>query len=159
MAAAAVFGHCVRVGDLPAVYADVVRATAAIAGMQKALLCHDVKKVAGDGRGRVDDTDLTVRDNVGSHFADRIGEKRIMGASEHDGIGARIEQRLQACPDYGFGVEPCRFPEKAIGSLEAYGVNVSLLAQTAGMRYINGQNTVTYFGAILCRAAVTAATN
>lgn len=55
--------------------------------------------------------------------------------------------------------EPCRFPEKAIGSLEAYGVNVSLLAQTAGMRYINGQNTVTYFGAILCRAAVTAATN
>ena len=47
--------------------------------------------------------------------------------------------------------EPCRFPEKAIGSLEAYGVNVSLLAQTAGMRYINGQNTVTYFGAILCR--------
>lgn len=48
--------------------------------------------------------------------------------------------------------EPCRFPQKAIGSLEAYGVNVSLLAQTAGMRYINGQNTVTYFGAILCRA-------
>ena len=55
--------------------------------------------------------------------------------------------------------EPCLFPEKAIGSLEAYGVNVSLLARTAGMRYINGQNTVTYFGAILCRAAVTAATN
>ena len=47
--------------------------------------------------------------------------------------------------------EPCRFPEKAIGSLEAYGVNVSLLAQTAGMRYINGQDTVTYFGTIFCR--------
>lgn len=25
------------------------------------------------------------------------------------------------------------------------------LAQTTGMRYINGQDTVTYFGAILCR--------
>lgn len=47
--------------------------------------------------------------------------------------------------------EPCRFPDKAIGSLEAYGINVSLLAQTAGMRYINGQDTVTYFGAVLCR--------
>lgn len=45
--------------------------------------------------------------------------------------------------------EPCRFPEKALPSLEAYGVNVSALAKAAGMRYINGQNTVTYFGAVL----------
>jgi predicted metal-binding protein len=45
--------------------------------------------------------------------------------------------------------EPCRFPEKAMPSLEAYGFNVSELAKSAGMRYINGQNTITYFGAIL----------
>lgn len=45
--------------------------------------------------------------------------------------------------------EPCRHPEKATPSLEAYGVNVSLLAKAAGMKYINGQNTVTYFGAVL----------
>ena len=45
--------------------------------------------------------------------------------------------------------EPCRFPEKALPSLEAYGVNVSELAKAAGMKYINGQNTVTYFGAVL----------
>ncbi len=58
----------------------------------------------------------------------------------------------RVCPSCGEKTgEPCRFPEKAIGSLEAFGVNVSLLAETAGMRYINGQNTVTYFGAILCR--------
>lgn len=44
--------------------------------------------------------------------------------------------------------EPCRHPDKALTSLEAYGVNVSLLAKAAGMKYINGQNTVTYFGAI-----------
>ncbi len=46
---------------------------------------------------------------------------------------------------------PCRFPHRALASLEAYGVNVSQLAKTAGMRYINGQNTVTYFSAIFCR--------
>ena len=58
----------------------------------------------------------------------------------------------RVCPVCGRRTgEPCRFPEKAIGSLEAYGVNVSLLAEAAGMRYINGQDTVTYFGAILCR--------
>ena len=33
--------------------------------------------------------------------------------------------------------------------LEAYGINVSRMAQTAGMKYINGTNTVTYFGAVL----------
>ncbi len=45
--------------------------------------------------------------------------------------------------------EPCRFPELAMPSLESYGVNVSELAKVAGMKYINGQNTVTYFGAVL----------
>ena len=45
--------------------------------------------------------------------------------------------------------EPCRFPDLAIPSLEAYGVNVSALASLAGMKYINGKDTVTYFGAVL----------
>lgn len=46
---------------------------------------------------------------------------------------------------------PCRKPERAIPSLEAHGIAVSHLATLAGMNYINGQNTVTYFGAILYR--------
>lgn len=45
--------------------------------------------------------------------------------------------------------EPCRAPERAMPSLEAYGINVSRLAAAADMRYTNGQNTVTYFGAVL----------
>ena len=45
--------------------------------------------------------------------------------------------------------ESCRFPELAMPSLEAYGVNVSSLAGSADMKYTNGQNTVTYFGAVL----------
>ena len=45
--------------------------------------------------------------------------------------------------------EPCRHPDLAVASLETYGVNVSKLATAAGMKYINGQNTVTYFGAVL----------
>ena len=43
---------------------------------------------------------------------------------------------------------PCRHPDQALSSLEAYGINVSKLAETCGMKYINGQNTVTYFGAV-----------
>lgn len=45
--------------------------------------------------------------------------------------------------------EPCRYPEKAMPSLEAYGINVSRLATVSDMKYINGANTVTYFGAVL----------
>jgi len=43
-------------------------------------------------------------------------------------------------------------PDRAMPSLEAYGINVSLLAKTSGMKYINGANTVTYFGAVLFNA-------
>ena len=45
--------------------------------------------------------------------------------------------------------EPCRHPDLAVASLETYGVNVSRLAPAAGMKYINGKDTVTYFGAVL----------
>lgn len=45
--------------------------------------------------------------------------------------------------------EPCRFPQDAMSSLEAYCIDVSRLAERCGMRYINGANTVTYFGAAL----------
>ncbi|MBR2465590.1 MAG: DUF2284 domain-containing protein [Clostridia bacterium] len=45
--------------------------------------------------------------------------------------------------------EPCRHPEIASSSLEAYGIDVAHLATAAGMKYINGENTVTYFGAVL----------
>ncbi len=44
--------------------------------------------------------------------------------------------------------EPCRFPELAMSSLEAHGINVSKLAALAGMKYINGTDTVTYFGTV-----------
>ncbi len=45
--------------------------------------------------------------------------------------------------------EPCRFPEKALSSLEAYGVNVSATVKNTKMKYINGADTVTYFGMVL----------
>lgn len=45
---------------------------------------------------------------------------------------------------------PCRFPEKATGSLEGYGIFVSELANQAGVKYNNGPDTVTYFGALIC---------
>ena len=54
------------------------------------------------------------------------------------------------CPVCGAATgEACRFPDRAYPSLESHGIFVSRLAEAAGMKYINGQNTVTYFGAVL----------
>lgn len=49
---------------------------------------------------------------------------------------------------------PCRFPERAVSSLEAYGVDVSRTAKNAAMAYTNGANTVTYFSLILLKENV-----
>lgn len=45
--------------------------------------------------------------------------------------------------------KPCRFPEKAVVSIEACGVDAWALAKKSGLKYINGANTVTYFGLLL----------
>lgn len=79
---------------------------------------------------------------VRTELADELGEDALhLGAG-----GCRI------CPVCAKKDDmPCRYPDKAMSSLEAYGINVSKLAQAAGMNYINGQDTVTYFGAVLFR--------
>ncbi|MDR1165564.1 MAG: DUF2284 domain-containing protein [Deltaproteobacteria bacterium] len=46
-------------------------------------------------------------------------------------------------------MDPCRFPEKAVRSLEAHCVDVNAIAGVCGMKYINGPNTVTLFGGLL----------
>ena len=48
-----------------------------------------------------------------------------------------------------FFPEPCPFPEKRIGSIEAAGINVTELSKSAGISYNNGPNTVTYFSMVL----------
>jgi predicted metal-binding protein len=45
--------------------------------------------------------------------------------------------------------EPCRFPENLQHSIEGYGIIVSKLAEKVNIKYNNGENTVTYFGALL----------
>lgn len=47
------------------------------------------------------------------------------------------------CPD-----EPCTFPDKALGSVEGYGLDVKALVESVGLQYINGVNTVSYVGAV-----------
>ena len=45
--------------------------------------------------------------------------------------------------------EPCRLPDQALSSLEAYSVDVAALISCAGLSYSNGPSTVSYVGLIL----------
>lgn len=49
-----------------------------------------------------------------------------------------------ACPD-----EPCRFPERAIPSMEASGLNVSKTCEDSGVSYYYGPRTITFTCCIL----------
>ena len=53
------------------------------------------------------------------------------------------------CTKCAWPDSPCRFPERLFPALEGFGIYVNKLAESAGMRYINGANTVTYFGMLL----------
>ena len=44
---------------------------------------------------------------------------------------------------------PCRFPDKIYSSIEAAGIDVTELSRAGGLRYNNGENTITYFSMIL----------
>lgn len=44
---------------------------------------------------------------------------------------------------------PCRDPERAMPSMESYGIDVYNTCKPTELKYINGQNTVTYFGVVL----------
>jgi predicted metal-binding protein len=58
--------------------------------------------------------------------------------------GCRVCQRCAARDGL-----PCLYPDRAMASLEAYGIDVYKSAKNAGLPYSNGPNTVTYFGMVL----------
>ncbi len=83
--------------------------------------------------------------------------RRLKRAAERDGIdcmllGAGACGGCSTCARVSG--EPCRHPERAVVSLEAAGVDVVELAKQSGLPYMNGKNTVTYFGLMLMHDAV-----
>jgi len=61
------------------------------------------------------------------------------------GAGPCVVCKRCACLDN----EPCRFPDRAVTSVEACGIEVIRLCRDLGVRYNNGEKSVTYIGLIL----------
>ena len=63
-------------------------------------------------------------------------------------MGAGTCQRCKQCtyPD-----APCRFPDKRIVSMEAYGLLVTQVCQSCGIEYYHGPGTMSYMSCILIK--------
>lgn len=56
------------------------------------------------------------------------------------------------CPKCGaIDNTPCRFPDKAISSVEGYCMDVANMTNSHGLKYINGENTVSYVAVFLVK--------
>jgi predicted metal-binding protein len=53
------------------------------------------------------------------------------------------------CTKCTYPNSPCRFPDMLFPSIEGFGIVVADLAKHARIGYVNGKNTVTYFGMLL----------
>ena len=53
------------------------------------------------------------------------------------------------CSECTYPDAPCRFPDKAVSSMEAYGLLVNQVCTDAGLRYNYGPNTMSYTGCFL----------
>ena len=94
-------------------------------------------------------------------------EGMTKAADIHDGVFGKILEYIRSnedlpkvfplnagackvCKDctYPSG-KPCRFPDKAVASVEAYGIDVNALLGLCNIPYNNGTATVSYVGLFL----------
>ena len=87
----------------------------------------------------------------GKDFNDRLhGLKKaiqsVLPDLEFSIFGAGGCQRCERCTY--LDDEPCRFPDDAIVSVEASGMDVMALMKDNGLKYYHGKNTVTFIGGL-----------
>jgi predicted metal-binding protein len=87
-------------------------------------------------------------------------EGMVQAKDYHDRLTAAMHDRFgKTNPVFGAGgcklceicayPDPCRFPDRIYSSIEAAGIDVTQLSKAGGVRYNNGENTITYFSMIL----------
>ena len=108
---------------------------------------------------------------IATHLNDNLGissfdEGMTKGGREHSVRGRELAKKLlPQLPDRTLHLncggcrfcrrcakqdgKPCRAPDNALSSLEAYGIDVYQTVKKTKLKYVNGTNTVTYFGIIL----------
>lgn len=79
-----------------------------------------------------------ISDGIRSFMKENAPDSLVLGAG-----GCKL------CPECTYPGNPCRFPDRKNVSVEACGINVSVLCAKCGLEYIHGANTVTNTGIVL----------
>jgi predicted metal-binding protein len=136
-------GRYGRAWNCPPVCGSIEELEAACKHFENGILVNTIKQISDsfDWEGMLDGgrvlCDLLLEFDG---FAKEIGlaDYRVFGSGGCYG-----------CEKCSYPDLPCRFPDKLFTPIEACGINVMQAAKDSGFKYINGQNTVTYFGMIL----------
>ena len=136
-------GRYDRAWNCPPVCGTIVELEAACRGFGQGILVNCVKHVKDsfDWEGMMEGGRDLCELLIGvKGYADALGmeDYRIFGGGGCYG-----------CEDCSYPDVPCRHPDLLFTPIEACGINVMQLAKDAGFKYINGQNTVTFFGMVL----------
>lgn len=76
--------------------------------------------------------------------------EKIKGKYQFDDILPLNAGCCSLCPRCAYlDSEPCRQPDSALSSVEAYGIDIMVLEKSAGIPYYNGKNTFSFVGLIL----------
>lgn len=91
-------------------------------------------------------------------------EETLATRSAHEAVTKEIQQMFQPyfgktlamsgescaiCEHCAYPSQPCRHPEQMLPCIEGYGIIVPVLAERAGIEFMNGANVVTWFGIVL----------
>ncbi len=95
--------------------------------------CHELEDsfdLEGMDSARQEHTRLT--EEIAEHFS--VPHDCVLGA-----------EACNICKQCTYPSAPCRFPERQRRTVESHGIDVVVLCERTGLKYCNGQNTVTYF--------------
>lgn len=146
-------------------------------GMQEGRLAHDrldeaiLALMAGAADSAADSAEeagkagITDTADMPPHAPDATNATNATNATGATGTTGKARENRAArfvllgaggcslCEKCSYPDAPCRHPDKARRSMEACGIDVVSLSRNLGLRYMNGENTVTYFSVLFYRSA------
>ena len=83
-----------------------------------------------------------------SHHRSFLTFRRLL-AQAHPGLLALGSGGCRLCPICAYPAAPCRFPERAVSSMEAYGLLVAEVCKANSMGYYYGPGSISFTGCYL----------
>ena len=134
------FGRCWMcppdIGDIDVLMAEVRRYSHGIL-YQTIAQIEDSFDIEGMSDGAIRHAETSVR--VEEAIAPHVGEHLHLSCG-----GCHLCERCAKLDG-----QPCRQPDQALPPMEGYGIDVYQTTKPTDLKYINGQNTVTFFGIVL----------